>query len=63
MFFSTPNQNYILSCILSMFGKDIIKNFVFMLTFCDGGDPQALDALKFKGDSNNPGCPVAMMLD
>ncbi|KAM3147582.1 hypothetical protein pb186bvf_000389 [Paramecium bursaria] len=59
----TPNQNYILSCILQMFGKDIIKNFVFMLTFCDAGEPQALDALKFTGDNKHPGCPVAKMID
>ena len=34
-----------------------------MLTFCDAGDPQALDALKFTGDNKHPGCPVAKMID
>ena len=31
-----------------MYGKDIAENFICMLTFCDGGKPQVLDALQDK---------------
>lgn len=33
-----------------MFGKDIIKNFVFIFTYYDGTEPQAIQALEFAGD-------------
>ena len=37
-----------------MFGKDIAENFVFMLTFCDGGNPQFVEALQFAGSREEP---------
>ncbi len=33
-----------------MFGNDIAKNFLCMLTFCDGSEPVILEALKFEGN-------------
>ena len=38
----TTTQKYIFSSIISLFGNDIADNFVPMLTFCDGKDPQIL---------------------
>lgn len=35
-----------------MYGKDIAENIVCMLTFCDGGKPQIVDALADPGDPN-----------
>ena len=42
----TPTQKYVLSAILSIFGKDIAENIFLMTTFADGEDPQVLDAIK-----------------
>ena len=41
-------QKYILSSILDLFGKDVKDIFIFMLTFCDGGKPNVVEALKDK---------------
>ena len=38
----TVTQKYIFSSIVSLFGNDIADNFVPMLTFCDGKEPQIL---------------------
>ena len=38
----TTTQKYIFSSIVSLFGNDIADNFVPMLTFCDGKEPQIL---------------------
>ncbi len=38
-------QRYIFNCIFDLFGEDMKKVFLAMLTFCDGGKPQVLDAL------------------
>lgn len=47
-----------------MFGKDIIKNFMFIFTFFDGTEePIAIDSLKFKGDASHPPSPVVELLD
>ncbi|KAM3147581.1 hypothetical protein pb186bvf_000388 [Paramecium bursaria] len=54
----TPSQTYVLSAILSMFGKDIIKNFVFIFTFSDGSAPQAVEALTFPGGNGNNPSPI-----
>lgn len=35
-----------------MFGKDIAKHFVVMITFCDGKKPEVISALEFPGDPN-----------
>ena len=45
----TANQRYIFTCILDLFGKDVQENFVAMLTFCDGKEPQIVPALKEEG--------------
>lgn len=45
----TPNQKYIFSSIMDLFGNDVAENFVAMLTFCDGNLPQIVDALKEPG--------------
>ena len=47
----TINQKYIFSKIFELFGEDIAENFICMLTFCDGGQPPILDALKNKKES------------
>ena len=41
----TSTQKYIFSSIVSLFGNDIAENFVPMLTFCDGKEPQILASL------------------
>ena len=44
----TKFQKYIMSNILGIFGKDIIFNFVVLLTFSDGGPPLILNSFKSK---------------
>lgn len=46
----TVNLKYILTSILNLFDEDMKKNFIALLTFCDGGIPQIVDALE---DSNS----------
>jgi GTPase SAR1 family protein len=41
----TSTQKYIFSSIISLFGNDIAENFIPMLTFCDGKEPQILASL------------------
>lgn len=41
----TTTQKYIFSSIVSLFGNDIADNFIPMLTFCDGKEPQILASL------------------
>ena len=41
----TATQKYIFSSIVSLFGNDIADNFIPMLTFCDGKEPQILASL------------------
>ncbi len=41
----TSTQKYIFSSIVSLFGNDIAENFIPMLTFCDGKEPQILASL------------------
>ena len=38
----TTTQKYIFSSVVSLFGNDIAENFIPMLTFCDGKEPQIL---------------------
>ena len=47
------SQKYILSSILDLFGKDVKDIFIFMLTFCDGGKPNVVEALKDKDSPFN----------
>jgi GTP-binding protein EngB required for normal cell division len=42
----TATQNYVFNKVLTMFGKDIAENFLFVLTFCDGGDPIVIKSLE-----------------
>ena len=42
----TQYQKYILNRIMDLFGEDIKENFIFILTFCDGGIPNIIEALK-----------------
>ena len=42
-------QKYIFNCIFNLFGEDMKRVFLAMLTFCDGGKPQVLNALKDEG--------------
>ena len=44
----THYQKYILNRILGLFGEDIKNNFIFILTFCDGGIPNIIEPLKSK---------------
>lgn len=48
----TLNQKYIFARIMEIFGEDVAENFVAMLTFCDGGDPNILEALQDKKESS-----------
>ena len=44
----TLTQKYILSRIKDIFGHDMQENFIFMLTFCDGGIPNIIEQLQNK---------------
>ena len=39
-------QKYIFSSVLDLFGEDVKENFIAMLTFCDGGNPQIIPSLE-----------------
>ena len=41
-------QKYIFDCVFDLFGEDTKDIFIAMLTFCDGGKPQALVSLQDK---------------
>ncbi|EMD43408.1 Hypothetical protein EHI5A_261980, partial [Entamoeba histolytica KU27] len=44
----TASQKYIFGNIINLFGKDVKKNFIAMLTFCDGEEPKVINALQSK---------------
>ncbi|EDR27868.1 hypothetical protein, conserved [Entamoeba dispar SAW760] len=44
----TASQKYILDNIINLFGKDVKKNFIAMLTFSDGETPKILCSLQSK---------------
>ncbi|EMD49139.1 Hypothetical protein EHI5A_247670, partial [Entamoeba histolytica KU27] len=44
----TASQRYVFGNIINLFGKDVKKHFIAMLTFCDGEDPQVINSLKSK---------------
>ena len=50
----TVNQRYIFDSIINLFGNDIAENFIIMMTFCDGQDPQLKDALISKESNLKP---------
>lgn len=43
-------QRYVLNEVQRLFGKDVARNIVMMFTFCDGGDINALSALRSDED-------------
>ena len=49
----TPTQQYIFDSILSLFGRDIEENIFLLLTFADGKNPQALEAIDVFGIQTN----------
>ena len=53
----TSYQKYILNRILDLFGEDIKENFIFILTFCDGGIPNILESLKSRD------CPFSEIIE
>ena len=42
----TKSQKYIFNTIYNLFGDNVKENFIFMLTFCDGMQPQVVESLK-----------------
>ena len=42
----TPTQKYVFDSILALFGKDVAKNIMMLITFADGGTPKVMDAIK-----------------
>ncbi len=44
----TLNEKFILYEIMNLFGNDVYENFITMLTFNDGTDPQIIDVIKSK---------------
>jgi GTP-binding protein EngB required for normal cell division len=38
-------ENYVYGQVLKLFGKDVADNFLFLITFCDGGNVQAEPSL------------------
>ncbi|GAB1219489.1 hypothetical protein ENUP19_0036G0064 [Entamoeba nuttalli] len=44
----TVSQKYIFGNIINLFGKDVKKNFIAMITFCDGKTPQVINSLQSK---------------
>ena len=50
------NQKYIFKSILDLFGEDVKENFIAMLTFCDGGNPQVITTLE------DPNCEFSSVI-
>jgi len=42
----TIYHKYVLNSIFNLFGDDVKENYIFMLTFCDGMQPQVVEVLK-----------------
>ena len=42
----TSSQKYVFDSVLNLFGNDIKENFVIMITFCDGAEPQIIKVLQ-----------------
>jgi len=40
----TIEQHYVFNEVQKLFGRDVVKNFVIMFTFCDGKRPPAEEA-------------------
>ncbi|XP_051756489.1 uncharacterized protein LOC127516159 [Ctenopharyngodon idella] len=63
----SDRQNYIISSILSLFGKDIVKNIVFLITHSDGLPPKnvlgAIDKAKIPCRRDQSGQPVYFLFN
>ncbi|GAT99284.1 hypothetical protein conserved [Entamoeba histolytica] len=44
----TASQKYVFGNIINLFGNDVKKHFIAMLTFCDGKKPKVINALQSK---------------
>ncbi|GAB1221139.1 hypothetical protein ENUP19_0065G0015 [Entamoeba nuttalli] len=44
----TLSQQYVFGNIIDLFGKDVKKHFIAMITFCDGETPKVINALESK---------------
>ncbi|GAB1228272.1 hypothetical protein ENUP19_0391G0001 [Entamoeba nuttalli] len=44
----TASQKYVFGNIIDLFGKDVKKHFIAMITFCDGKTPQVINSLQSK---------------
>ena len=42
----TPNEKFTFLEIMNLFANDVAENFIAMLTFCDGREPQIINELK-----------------
>ena len=42
----TESQQYVFSSVINLFGNDVAENFISIITFYDGSEPLAKDALK-----------------
>ena len=42
----TESQQYVFSCVINLFGNDVAENFISIITFYDGSEPLAKEALK-----------------
>ncbi|CAD8099388.1 unnamed protein product [Paramecium sonneborni] len=58
----TIPQKYVMNKLLQLFGNDVIENFMFLFTFADYDEPEALQALFFPGDKQHSASPVAKFI-
>ncbi|CAD8046725.1 unnamed protein product [Paramecium sonneborni] len=55
-------EHSVLNYVQQMFGINFVNNCIFTFTFCDQGQPQALQSLTFKGDYYQKESPVAQLI-
>ncbi|KAK9971397.1 hypothetical protein ABG768_024766 [Culter alburnus] len=63
----SDRQHYVISSILSLFGKDIVNNIVFLITYSDGMPPKnilgAINKAKIPCRRDNAGQPVYFLFN
>ncbi|XP_045068108.1 uncharacterized protein LOC123482944 [Coregonus clupeaformis] len=63
----SERQKYIFDAVLSLFGKDMVKNIVALITHSDGGEPtnalNALEVAKVPGAKNEKNQPVHFLFN
>ncbi|ROL29792.1 Immune-associated nucleotide-binding protein 10 [Anabarilius grahami] len=63
----SDRQHYIISSILSLFGKDIVKNIVFLITYSDGLEPNnvigAINKARIPCRRDHSGQPVYFLFN